>query len=185
MTSKTDHSLLKKVENHILISENEEIGSRKESLSKNPSDPNLLLLKNIEDPTNLQTEIHKQYARRKRLVIIGAPTNINERQFVSELSNKLGLGIKEKDILKTFRIKARNIPANKSPPLNVEFRHVSDRNKLLDQNTRDKLEKLEENAKFYGVKCFPDHTYYQRKKYSVLKTERNKRSQCLINSSVI
>ena len=89
------------------------------------------------------------------------------------------------DILKTFRIKAKNIPANKSPPLNVEFHHVSDRNtdprnKLLDQNTRDKLEKLEENAKFYGVKCFPDRTYYQWKKYSILKTEMNNRNQCLI-----
>ena len=123
--------------------------------------------------------------RRKCLVIIGVPNNIRERQFVSELSNKLGLGIEDNDILKTFRIKARNIPENKSPPLNVEFRHVSDRNKFLSQNTRDELKKLEENAKFYGVKCFPDRTYYQRKKYSLLKTEMNNRNQILINSSVI
>ena len=34
-------------------------------------------------------------------------------------------------------------------------------------------------------KCFPDRTYYQKKKYSILKTEMNNNNQCLINNSVI
>ena len=81
----------------------------KKCLSKNQSDMKPLLLNNIEDDTtNLQTEIHRQYVRQKRLVIIGVPNNINERQFINELSNKLGLGIEDNDILKTFRIKPKN-----------------------------------------------------------------------------
>ena len=57
--------------------------------------------------------------------------SVNLRTFLTtywgikdKLANELGLGNKDNDISKTFRIKVRNIPADKSPLLNDEFCHV-------------------------------------------------------------
>ena len=68
-------------------------------------------------------------------------------------------------------LNARNIPAHKTLPLNVEFRNYSDKTKFLSLITKKKLNSLPDHSKFRDVKCFPDRTYKQREQYRSLQLE--------------
>ena len=113
--------------------------------------------------------VREKYIRRKRLVFIGVPKDIDDKTFIKELSEDLNLGLEKSAIKKTFRIKARNIPVNKTPPLNIEFCDATDRSKILNQITIDKIAKLPPHSRFRDIKFFPDRSYKQRKKYKELK----------------
>ena len=86
--------------------------------------------------------------------------------------------------LLTFRIKAKNIPAGKTPPLNVEFCYANDKLKILNQDTRDKIANLPPHSKFHDVKFFPDRSYKHRKKYKELKFEMDARNSALLSRNV-
>ena len=118
----------------------------------------------IEDISVCPNPVGKNHIRKKRLVFIGVPKNMDDKTFIKELSEELNLGIDENRIIKTFRIKAKNIPAGKTPPLNVEFRYANDKLKIFNQATRDKITNLPPHSKFHDVKFFPDRPYKHRKK---------------------
>ena len=138
----------------------------------------------VENSAEMNNEFREQNARRKRMVIIGVPKDSDDKQFVIELSAALNLGIDETKIKKTFRINAKNISADKSPPLNVEFHNESDKLKFLNQVSRDKIKSLPTTSKFYHVKFFPDRTYKQRKKLNDLKLEMAELNNQLIARNV-
>ena len=123
--------------------------------------------------------VPKKYIRRKRLVCIGVPREMDDTTFMQEISQELNLVLDENTIKKTFRINAKNISADKSQPLNIELYHTSDKIKLLSQDTKDKIANLPPHSKFHGVKFFPDRPYKHRKKYSELKTEMDARNSKL------
>ena len=110
--------------------------------------------------------------------------DIDDKTFVKELSEELNLDIGENNIQKTFRIKARNLPSDKTFPLNVEFHHVDDKYKFLNKFAKGNFVNLSGSSKFQGVKCYPDRTYQQREKYKVLKSEMLVRNQDLIRNNV-
>ena len=62
--------------------------------------------------------------------------------FIQELSEELNLGLDNRKVKKTFRIQAKNIPADKTLPLNIEFYHTNDRSNILSQATTDKIVNL-------------------------------------------
>ena len=126
----------------------------------------------------------KNYLRRKRLVFIGVPKEMDDKTFINELSEELNLGLEESSIKKTFRIKARSVPAGNSPPLNVEFRYAKDRSNILNQCTRDKIANLPPLSKFHDVKFFPDRPYKHRKRYKELKLEMDARNLELLDRNV-
>ena len=138
----------------------------------------------IEDISVCPNPVGKNHIRKKRLVFIGVPKNMDDKTFIKELSEELNLGIDENRIIKTFRIKAKNIPAGKTPPLNVEFRYVNDKLKILNQDTRDKIANLPPHSKFHDVKFFPDRSYKHRKKYKELKIEMDTRNSALLSRNV-
>ena len=128
--------------------------------------------------------VGKNYIRKKRLVFIGVPKDMDDKTFIKELSEELNLGIDENRVIKTFRIKAKNIPAGKTPPLNVEFRYANDKLKIYNQETRDKITNLPPHSKFHDVKFFPDRSYKHRKKYKELKFEMDARNSALLSRNV-
>ena len=123
--------------------------------------------------------VREKYLRRKRLVFIGVPKDIDDKTFIKELSEELNLGLEKSAIKKTFRIKARNIPVNKTPPLNIEFCDATDRSKILNQTTIDKIANLPPHSRFRNIKFFPDRSYKQRKKYKELKLQMDARNSSL------
>lgn len=135
---------------------------QKEAVSLHPNKTKDSLL----CPVNV---VREKYIRRKRLVFIGVPKDIDDKTFIKELSEELNLGLEKSAIKKTFRIKARNVPVNKTPPLNIEFCDATDRSKILNQITIDKIAKLPPHSRFRDIKFFPDRSYKQRKKYKELK----------------
>lgn len=137
-----------------------------------------------EDISVCSASEKKNYLRRKRLVFIGVPKEMDDKTFINELSEELNLGLEESSIKKTFRIKARSVPVGKSPPLNVEFRYAKDRSNILNQRTRDKIANLPPLSKFHDVKFFPDRPYKHRKKYKDLKMEMDARNLKLLDRNV-
>ena len=123
--------------------------------------------------------IREKYIRRKRLVFIGVPKDIDDKIFIKELSEELNLGLEKSAIKKTFRIKARNIPVDKTPPLNIEFCDATDRSKILNKITIEKIANLPPHSRFRDVKFFPDRSYKQRKKYKELKLQMDARNSSL------
>ena len=101
--------------------------------------------------------------RKMRLVCIGVPKHMDDRMFIQELSEELNLRLDNCKIKKTFRIQAKNIPAGKTLPLNIEFYHTNNRSNILSQVTTDKIANLPHNSKFRDVKFFPDRSYKHRK----------------------
>ena len=118
-----------------------------------------------------ERELQNQYIRRNRVVFIGVPEEMDDIEFITELSRELKLDFDRNKIVKTFRINARNIPVGKTHPLNVEFRNFSDKTKFLSLITKKKLNSLPDYSKFRDVKCFPDRTYKQREQYRSLQLE--------------
>ena len=129
-------------------------------------------------------EIQRRHKRRNRLVIFGAPKDLDEKNYVQELSEALQLEIGVQNIKKTFRIKTRNNPVGITLPLNVEFLNENDKFKFLNRITKDKLANLHTNSKFHGVNVVQDRTYEERKEYNALKSEMNERNNKLKNLDV-
>ena len=129
-----------------------------------------------KDPLYPVNIVREKYIRKKRLFFIGVPKDTDDESFIKELSGELNLGLDRSAIKKTFRIKARNIPANKTPPLNVEFCDTTERSKILNQLTRDKIANLPPNSRFHDIKFFPDRSYKHRKKYKELKLQMDARN---------
>ena len=123
--------------------------------------------------------VREKYIRKKILVFIGVPKCTDDENFIEELSSELNLGLDKSAIKKTFRIKARNIPANKTPPLNIEFCDAVERSKILNQLTRDKIANLPPHSRFRDIKFFPDRSYKHRKKYKELKLQMDARNSSL------
>ena len=132
-----------------------------------------------KDPLYPVNTVREKYIRKKRLVFIGVPKDTDDETFIEELSGELNLGLNRSAIKKTFRIKARNIPANKTPPLNIEFCDATERSKILNQLTRDKIANLPSNSRFRDIKFFPDRSYKHRKKYKELKLQMDIRNSSL------
>ena len=126
----------------------------------------------------LPVRVLPNHTRRMRLVCIGVPKHMDDRTFIQEISEELNLELDNSKIKKTFRIQAKNIPAGKTLPLNIEFYHTSDRSNILSQVTTDKIANLSHNSKFRDVKFFPDRSYKHRKKYK-LKLEMDARNSQL------
>ena len=133
----------------------------------------------FNDDLLLERERYNRFKRRNRVVFIGVPKDMNDTDFINELSNELNLDIDASKITKTFQIKARNIPPNKSPPLNVEFCNIGDRQKFLDVLAKNKCNILPGNSKFNEVRCFPDRTFIQRENFKALKREMEKKNKQL------
>ena len=127
----------------------------------------------------LPARVVLNHTRRMRLVCIGVPKHMDDRTFIQELSEELNLDLDNSKIKKTFRIQAKNIPAGKTLPLNIEFYSTSDRSNILSQVTTDKIANLPSNSKFRHVKFFPDRSYKHRKKYNELKLEMDARNSQL------
>ena len=123
--------------------------------------------------------VRDKYIRNKRLVFIGVPKDMDDKTFIEELSGELNLGLDKSAIKKTFRIKARNIPVNKTLPLNIEFCDANDRLKILNQLTRNKIANLPLHSRFRDIKFFPDRSYKHRKKYKELKLQMDARNSSL------
>ena len=143
----------------------------KEAVSLHPK-----ITKDLSCPVNT---VREKYIRKKRLVFIGVPKGTDDENFIEELSGELNLGLDKSATKKTFRIKARNIPANKTPPLNIEFCDATVRSKILNQLTRDKIANLPPHSRFRDVKFFPDRSYKHRKKYKELKLQMDARNSSL------
>ena len=77
--------------------------------------------------TNREREFHNRYKRRNRVVFIGIPKEVDDIDFIIDLAKELKFNINKTDILKSFRINARNIPVGKTQPLNVEFCNLNDK----------------------------------------------------------
>ena len=123
--------------------------------------------------------VREKYIRKKRLVFIGVPKCTDDENFIEELSSELNLGLDKSAIKKTFRIKAKNIPVNKTLPLNIEFCDAIERSKILNQLTRDKIANLPPHSRFRDIKFFPDRSYKHRKKYKELKSQMDARNSSL------
>ena len=141
---------------------------------------NKVLSVNISQSHKLsERELQNQYIRRNRVVFIGVPEEMDDIDFITELSRELKLDFDRNKIVKTFRINARNIPVGKTQPLNVEFRNLSDKTKFLSLTIKKKLNSLPDSSKFSDVKCFPDRTYKQREQYRSLKLEMDDKNHQL------
>ena len=123
------------------------------------------------DVSPLDGENHRQYVRRKRVVFIGVPMGMSDMNFINGLSRLLKLDIDESKILKTFRIKARNVPPGKTRPLNVEFYNTKDKFAFLNALANNDRHSILENSEFNNVRCFQDRTYLQREKFKARKLE--------------
>ena len=148
-------------------------------IPKDPKEVVPLHPEKTKDPLYPVNIVREKYIRKKRLVFIGVPKDMDDETFIEELSGELNLGLDRSAIKKTFRIKARNIPANKTPPLNVEFCDTTERSKILNQLTRDKIANLPPNSRFHDIKFFPDRSYKHRKKYKELKLQMDARNSSL------
>ena len=133
---------------------------------------------------NRETEFHNRYKRRNRVVFIGIPNEVDDIDFIIDLAKELKFNINKTDILKTFRINARNIPVSKTQPLNVEFCNLNDKIKFLSPQTKEKLNSLFDQSIFKDVKCFPDRTLKQREKYKSLKLEMYEKNQLLASQNI-
>merc|ERR1711942_597682 len=122
------------------------------TIPKDPKEAFLLHPKITKDSLCPVNTVREKYIRKKRLVFIGVPKGTDDENFIEELSGELNLGLDRSAIKKTFRIKARNIPANKTPPLNIEFCDATVRSKILNQLTRDKIANLPPHSRFRDVK---------------------------------
>ena len=152
-------SIIKKLQERLenLNKELENIKStavKSEELEQKISDINEKLCNHQKQVTSIRTsrpneeitderEYHDQYIRRNRVVFIGVPSGISDIDFITELCKELELEINESNIQKTFRINARNIPLNKTLPLNIEFRNIRDKKTLLSAQIKEKLNSLE------------------------------------------
>ena len=118
------------------------------------------------------------------MVCIGIPNGMDDKNFIQEVSKELNLGLDENKIKKSFRINARNIPSDKSKPLNIELLQIKDKVKILSQETKEKIANLPLHSKFHGVKFFPDRPYKHRKKYKELKLEMDARNSELASKNL-
>ena len=50
----------------------------------------------------------------------------------------------------------------------IKFRYETDKFKFLGKTVRDKLESLDKQHKFYGIKFFPDRSPAERKQFKEL-----------------
>ena len=137
------------------------------------------LHKDSSDDIFLERERYRRFKRRNRVVFIGVPKDMSDTDFINELSRELNLDIDASKITNTFKIKARNIPPNKSPPLNVEFFNNGDRQTFLDVLAKNKCNFLPGNSKFKDVQCFPDRTFMQRENFKALKREMDDKNKQL------
>ena len=101
----------------------------------------------------------------------------SDMNFIIELSKLLKLDINESKILKTFRIKARNVPPGKTRPLNVEFHNTKDKFAFLNALTKNDRHSFLDSTEFKDVKCFPDRTYLQRENLKAFKLEMETRNK--------
>ena len=104
--------------------------------------------------------------------------------FIIELSKLLKLDINESKILKTFRIKARNVPPGKTRPLNVEFHNTKDKFAFLNALTKNDRHSFLDSTEFKDVKCFPDRTYLQRENLKAFKLEMETRNKQMETQAV-
>ena len=86
-------------------------------------------------------------------------------------------------VKKTFRLNATHVKPG-TLPLNIEFHDENDKFKFLNRITKNKLSKLSQNSKFYGVTVFQDRTFNQRRKYKELKLKMNERNDFLTAQNV-
>ena len=105
-----------------------------------------------------------------RLVCIGVPKHMDDRTFVQEISEELNLELDNSKIKKTFRIQAKNIPAGKTLPLNIEFYHTSDRSNILSQVTTDKIANLPPQLQISRCQIFPRQILQTQEKIQRAKT---------------
>ena len=139
----------------------------------------------LTHPKPNEREYHNQYIRRNRVVCIGVPKGASDMEFVMELAKELNLDLDKSNIVKMFRINAKNIPSHKTLPLNIEFRNFSDKVKILSQITKEKVYSLPNNSKFKNVKIFPDRTFKQREQFKALKHEMSEKNQELETQNIL
>ena len=118
-------------------------------------------------------------------MFIGVPKGVSDIEFITELSKELNLDLDKNNIVKVFRINAKNIPSHKTLPLNIEFRNFSDKVKILSQITKEKVYSLPNNSKFKNVKIFPDRTFKQREQFKALKHEMSEKNQQLETQNIL
>ena len=116
---------------------------------------------------------------------IGVPKGASDMEFVMELAKELNLDLDKSNIVKMFRINAKNIPSHKTLPLNIEFRNFSDKVKILSQITKEKVYSLPNNSKFKNVKIFPDRTLKQREQFKALEHEMSEKNQELETQNIL
>ena len=139
-----------------------------------------------ETSEDVEAELQRRLIRRKRIVFLGVPKEIDDGEFLQELADELGLYRLDRTnvkINKVFRLNSTNVKPG-TLPLNVEFNDENDKFMFLNRNTRNKLSKLSKDSKFYGVTVFQDRTFNQRKKYNELKHEMNERNERLMAQNV-
>ena len=138
-----------------------------------------------ETSENVEAELHRRFIRRKRLVFLGVPKELNDKNFIQEILDELVPNLAHNvKVNKTFRLNATHVKPG-TLPLNVEFHDENDKFHFLHKAFRNILANLSTNSKFYGVTVFQDRTFNQRRKYKELKHEMNERNKLLMDQNVM
>ena len=138
-----------------------------------------------ETSENVEAELHRRFIRRKRVVFLGVPKELNDKNFIQEILDELVPNLAHNvKVNKTFRLNATHVKPG-TLPLNVEFHDENDKFHFLHKAFRNILANLSTNSKFYGVTVFQDRTFNQRRKYKELKHEMNERNKLLMDQNVM
>ena len=112
------------------------IDSRLETLEKNDTNNDNQMTKRLKDlELEMKAENYQRHIRRKRIIISNIPTDVqNDKDFVIEFANAVGVAIEETDIRTTFRIKRKDPPH--LPMLCIDFNHEDTKYKFLNNSKR-------------------------------------------------
>ena len=117
---------------------------------------------------DIRAEQHEQNIRRSRIMISKIPSSYDdEKTFIGELADHLGIDSANYSIRKVIRVKRRNNPQN--PFLLVDFSHESQKFQFLNKAVWDKLSNTPTDNVFNGIIITQDRTQKERDHYKKLK----------------
>ena len=109
--------------------------------------------------SDIKFDVVDSVRRRNNLVFEKVPEGFEATKFIKELANELDIdGIN--DVTVCYARKWTSWPSSGAPKnmMCIKFRYEADKYKFLGKTVRDKLERLDGNHKFYGIKIYPDRS---------------------------
>ena len=130
-----------------------------------------------------KAENFQRSIRQKRILISNIPQGTtDDKIFVTELADAIGLSVQTSDIRTAFRLKRQKPPH--AEMLNVEFFDDAIKQKFLDRDVRDRLNNLDSSSDYHKFTIWQDRTKMERDDHKVLSADTEKKNADLISRGV-